>query len=99
MGPMSTYAVEYTYTDDADALSQVRPSHRAYLGERLAEGTLIASGPYTAGPAGALLLFSVADEQALQEVLDGDPFAVAGLISATSVRPWNPVFAVWDKPA
>ncbi|MGO1317533.1 MAG: YciI family protein [Cellulomonadaceae bacterium] len=93
---MSIYAVEYTYANDPKTLDEVRPQHRAYLAERLAEGSLIASGPYTQGAAGALLLFQVAELPELERILANDPFELAGVIDATSIRPWNPVFAIWS---
>lgn len=95
MDGMQTFAVEYLYSDDASALTTVRPEHRTYLSGLNDAGTLLASGPLTEGPAGALLIFRVADRKALTELLAADPFAVAGLIQETTVRSWDPVIGPW----
>lgn len=99
---MTVYAVLYTYDQRTDERDRVRPAHRAYLGEMHDAGTLLASGPW-AGPShgrdtepdGALLLVRAADVAAVEDLLDADPFAVAGLVVERTVRPWTPVFGPW----
>ena len=95
MAHMTTFAVEYVYSDDEATITAVRPSHREFLLAHLEAGTLLASGPYTEGAPGALLLFRVADDAALAEILAADPFAEAGVIATTAVRAWNPIFGPW----
>ena len=90
---MTTYAVQYTYTDDTATLDAVRPEHRAYLRSCLEAGTLLASGPLEGGR--ALLLLSVADRAALDVLLAGDPFAAAGVLAAVDVATWSPVIGPW----
>jgi uncharacterized protein YciI len=53
------------------------------------------SGPYGSGPAGALLLVRAESPDAVEAVLDEDPFATSGLIADRTMRPWTPVFGPW----
>lgn len=92
---MTTFAVEYRYDDRATTRDQVRPAHRAFLAALLADGTLLASGPFTDGPAGALLLVVAPDAPAAAALLDADPFWTAGLVADRTVRGWEPVLRVW----
>ncbi|HEY3437312.1 MAG TPA: YciI family protein [Actinotalea sp.] len=100
---MPTFAVQYTYDDRSTERDEIRPAHRRFLATLLDAGTLLASGPYT-GPSvgsqqteaeGALLLLSADSTEAVQAVLDEDPFAHAGLVAERSIRPWSPVFGPW----
>jgi uncharacterized protein YciI len=90
------YAVNYSYAVEANQLNEVRPIHRAWLAEQLAEGTLLASGPLVDLP-GALLIFQAESPQALAEILDNDPFDIAGFIGERDIAEWNPVFGPWSK--
>lgn len=96
--PMTTFAVQYTYSADVATITEVRPRHREFLREQLDAGNLLASGPLTDGAPGALLLFRVADSDALTEILAADPFAVVGgVITKTTVRVWDPVIGPWAE--
>ena len=91
---MTVFAVEYVYVADSGALrDEARPAHRAWLAELAEEGTLLASGPYGDG-AGALLIFKVQDEAALNELLKQDPFAAAGTIAGIRSTEWTPVIGI-----
>lgn len=90
------FAVQYTYAQDAAALDELRPSHRAYLGTLAEQGVVRGSGPFVDdGPAGALLVFAAPDRATLDAHLEADPFARAGLIAATEVRRWRLVLGGW----
>lgn len=92
---MPTYAVRYTYAVDSDdTRDRVRPDHHAYL-RSLAE--LRGSGAFVGGDAGALLVFETTDPAALDSILAADPFAQAGVITATDVREWKIVSGTWSR--
>jgi uncharacterized protein YciI len=92
---MSIFAVEYVYNPDQDALrAEHRPAHRQWLEGLVAEGAVLASGPFTDG-SGALLLFSAVDEAALNKLVSEDPFARAGAISAVQTTGWNPIIGAF----
>lgn len=94
---MSLYAVTYTYDQRAQVQDEVRPAHRDYLRGLADAGQLRGSGPYTAGPAGALLIFDAADRAELDRLLRDDPFAQAGVIAATDVREWALLIGPWAE--
>ena len=52
---MPTYAVTYHYTATTEHLAEVRPIHREWLAARLAEGSLLASGPMVDTPTALLI--------------------------------------------
>lgn len=90
---MTVFAVEYVY-DSArtDDIATLRPQHREFLTRLLEEGTLLASGPWQDNAApGALLILAAEDADAVQRVLDEDPFHQAHLITQRTLRPWHPV--------
>lgn len=92
---MAVFAVTYKYVDDKDAVTAVRPTHREWLGERLAAGQLLASGPMVELPT-ALLIWKAESVEELAELLNQDPFDIAGLIAERVIQQWNPVFGPWS---
>lgn len=88
---MKIFAVRYAYIDDSEALNRVRPDHRAWLAGLLDEGILLASGPMVDSP-NALLIFRSESLEGLGELLNNDPFDIAGFIDARVIEEWNPVF-------
>jgi uncharacterized protein YciI len=92
---MPTYAVTYHYTATPEHLAEVRPIHRAWLAERLADGSLLASGPMADTPT-ALLIWKANSLKELAELLDHDPFDIAGCIGERVIQEWNPIFGPWS---
>ena len=90
-----TIAVTYTYVPRPDEVDAVRPAHRAFLRGLHEAGVLRASGPWTEGPAGALLLLDATDGDSALAALEADPFWTAGLIAERTARGWNPVIGPW----
>lgn len=88
---MSIFVVHYGYVEDSQAIATIRPAHRAWLNELLERGALLASGPMANSPK-ALLIFSADSEAELSQLLNEDPFDLAGLIAARTIEEWNPVF-------
>lgn len=88
---MSVFVVTYAYSADPDDLNAVRPSHREWLGEQLASGALLASGPMVDTPT-ALLIWKSESLEQLASLLDQDPFDIAGYIGERTIAEWNPVF-------
>ena len=92
---MTLQIVTYTYLNAPEALAEVRPEHRAFLGGLAGQGVVVASGPWVdEEPAGALLLLRTDSASAALEVLADDPFQREGLVLDVSVREWNPVIGV-----
>lgn len=87
---MATFAVQYTYSDDADRLAAFRLEHREHLAELHRQGTVLLSGPLGGTP-GALLIVSADSVEDALARLDADPFRREGLILDRSAREWTVV--------
>jgi uncharacterized protein YciI len=93
---MSTFAVTYSFSAEPDEVNQIRPTHRVWLAEQLEVGTLLASGPMVDRPA-ALLIFKAESIEALNALLDQDPYEQAGVIGERTIEEWNPVFGPFSS--
>ena len=89
---MPLFAVTLKFTDDVERRLEVRPTHREYLKELLAQGKLHESGPFT-DDSGALLIYDAADVAEVQELLANDPYAPNGIVASASINEWNRVIA------
>jgi uncharacterized protein YciI len=96
---MTVFAVEYVYDAESGQVRDAhRPAHREWLTALAGEGVLLTSGPYSDG-AGALLIFKAADDAALSDLLQQDPFAAAQVISAIRITEWNPIIGLLSEHA
>lgn len=87
----TTFAVMYTYTDDAELRDATRPAHRDYLREFADDGSLLVAGAWAPSEApGGLLVFRAADKAAVQAIVDGDPYTTAGVVATAEIREWAP---------
>ena len=86
----------YTFSAEPDEVNQIRPTHREWLAELLAEGSLLASGPMVDRPA-ALLIFKAESIEQLNALLDQDPYEIAGVIGERTIEAWNPVFGPFSR--
>ncbi|MFM7014169.1 MAG: YciI family protein [Actinomycetota bacterium] len=93
---MKVFAVTYHYCVSEPELNEVRPLHRQWLGGLLEQGILLASGPMLDSP-NALLIFKAESASELSELLDNDPFDVAGFIDSRTIERWNPVFGPFSS--
>lgn len=93
---MSLYAVRYRYSDDAAGRDEHRPAHRAFLSGLAQEGVVVAAGPFTDGPAEALLLLQGQSAEQVRELLRQDPFAQQGIIDGVEIREWDVVIGSVD---
>lgn len=91
---MARFAVELVFGDNQDERMAVRPAHREYLATLVERGVLLVSGPYT-DQSGALLVYEVADEAELREVLAADPYTPANVVKETRVHEWQALMGTW----
>ena len=90
---MALYAfVALRYRFPLERIQQTVDRHRAYLRELLAQGNMIASGPFVPREGGGLLL-RVEDEAEIQAVLEKDPFQIERLVD-TTIYKWAPNIGV-----
>ncbi|HEV8013086.1 MAG TPA: YciI family protein [Pontimonas sp.] len=86
---MTIYAVTYRYADNPEVIAEHRPAHREYIATLLGEGGLIASGRTEGGETpSALLLFQADSVDAVETLLDADPFWVLGVIEKREIVEW-----------
>jgi uncharacterized protein YciI len=82
------YVVELAFDDDPARLA-ARPAHRKRLERLHDDGVVLMAGPFS-DDSGALLVFDVADDSALQELLDADPYFRAPGVTVVRARQWAP---------
>jgi uncharacterized protein YciI len=70
-----------------------REAHLARIGEWIAEGGLLAAGAVGDPPTGALFVFGDLSDAEIAAFAEGDPYVVAGLVTARRVVPWTVVAA------
>ncbi|GAB3928658.1 hypothetical protein GCM10029976_026880 [Kribbella albertanoniae] len=76
---------------ETDERLAVRPAHREYLNELKEAGKLVAAGPFT-DQTGALLVYDVADEAELRDILAKDPYTPADVYQLALLTEWQPLF-------
>lgn len=80
------FAAIIEYGGDKDSLRAIHPAHRAYLRTFLENGQLRAAGPF-ADDAGALWVLDADTAEMAAEIVEGDPFVQAGVITSWKIRP------------
>lgn len=94
---MPLFAVTYEHPDEDGWKQHVMP-HVAWLKDRLRDGSLLASGPFTdASVKSALLIMQAPDREALERLIASDPFAEHGLIENMTIHVWDPIFGAFNK--
>ncbi len=92
---MPVFAVQYTYVDNPEVVTEHRPAHRDFLRDLLDRGIVLAAGAYTEGPAGALLVFRADSDQDVATLLESDPFQQQGLVQDCQIRAWGQAMGPW----
>ncbi|TCC33778.1 YciI family protein [Kribbella sindirgiensis] len=89
---MAQFVVQLRFDlDRTDQRMEVRPAHREYLAALKADGKLVAAGPFT-DQTGALLVYDVADEAELRDILAKDPYTPADVYEIATLAEWQPLF-------
>jgi uncharacterized protein YciI len=89
---MAQFVVQLRFDlDRTEQRMEVRPAHREYLAALKAEGKLVAAGPFT-DQTGALLVYDVADEAELRDILAKDPYTPADVYEIATLTEWQPLF-------
>jgi len=78
------------YIQDEDKVARLRPSHRQYMAKLLAEGKLVAAGPFADG-SGALFIYETETKQAAEALATDDPYVEGGAFASYEITPWAPV--------
>jgi uncharacterized protein YciI len=85
---MAWFLVEIRYVQEK--LDEVRPQHRKFLTDLAEQGIVALGGPLGDG-SGGISLYQAADEAALLEIIDQDPYYTEGVAAERTVREWMPV--------
>jgi uncharacterized protein YciI len=83
------FAVLLAFSDDPARLEH-RPAHRERLAALVAEGRLLAAGPFS-DESGALLVFLVEDREELDAIIAADAYYTAPGVTVAGVHEWRPV--------
>ncbi len=78
------------YVGEVETVLRLRPSHRAYMAEILAQGRLFAAGPFEDGT-GALFIYEVDDLAAAEAIVAADPYSTGGAVKDHELKPWRVV--------
>ncbi len=93
---MSLFAVHYSYDSDAALLERHRPAHREFL-RGLLSGGLLAAGAYPeAEEPSALLIVEAESAEAVESMLDDDPFLAVGAITSRLIQRWDPPIGMFS---
>jgi len=87
---MALFALQLKFTDPERRM-EVRPAHREYLAELKESGKLVTAGPF-ADQTGALLIYDVADEAELRDILAKDPYTTADVYEIITLAEWQTAF-------
>jgi uncharacterized protein YciI len=80
--------VELSFTDAPHRLA-ARPAHRERLQSLHSDGVVKMAGPYP-DDSGAMLVFDVADQAALDELLAADPYYTTDGVTVVRTQAWAP---------
>jgi uncharacterized protein YciI len=83
------YAVQLSFSDDPARLEH-RPAHRETLAGLVADGRLLAAGPWS-DESGALLVFLVDTRDEVDAIIAADPYYSTAGVTVAGVHEWNPV--------
>lgn len=93
---MPVYAITYEHPNESGWQKHLMP-HITWLQNRLKDGSLLASGPFTGNPSrAAMLIMSAPDRAAIDALIASDPFKVEGLVENMTVQEWDPIFGVFN---
>ncbi|RZQ65234.1 YciI family protein [Amycolatopsis suaedae] len=89
---MAWFLVEIRY--DQDRYGAVRPRHREFLTGLAEQGVVAVAGPLGDG-SGGITLYQAEDREALQAIIDRDPYFVEGAVADHTVREFQPLIGAW----
>lgn len=92
---MAYFVVEIRYVPEKFA--EVRPRHREFLQQQVELGTVVVAGPLD-NDTGGMVVFRVESREALQDIIDSDPYHLEGVVAERTVREFKPVLGAWVPP-
>ena len=93
---MAFFMITYAHHDEARWREHRSCAHIAWLRDRVADGSLKASGPLIDKPGReAMLVMLAEDRQAVLDLIETDPFKIEGLVDDMTVTEWDPIFGAF----
>lgn len=83
------FVVELAFDEGPERIA-ARPAHRKRLRDLHAAGVVVGAGPFS-DESGALLIFDVASEEELAEIIDADPYYRTPGVTIVRRQRWSPV--------
>jgi uncharacterized protein len=77
-----------TYTSARERVAALRPAHREYMTQLLADGRLVACGPFADG-SGALFIYETDSLAAAKEILAADPYHIGDVFVRCQLSSWE----------
>lgn len=74
------HVLTINYDKPLDVIDRTRPAHLAWLADEVAAGRILLAGRQEAGAGGVLITGDISAEQA-QDIIDRDPYTLAGVVS------------------
>jgi uncharacterized protein YciI len=82
----------YDYVEDiVERRAPYREEHIARIRAWKDDGRIVMAGAVGDPVHGGLFVFDVEDPAAIDEFADGDPYTIAGLVTARRIEPWKVV--------
>ncbi|MEV2242433.1 YciI family protein [Micromonospora sp. NPDC049891] len=82
------WIVELAFNDEPERLA-ARAAHRQRLSALQSEGVVRMAGPF-ADDSGAMIVFDVADQPGLEQLMADDPYFTTPGVRVHQVRQWRP---------
>lgn len=80
----------YTYVDDmADRRGPYRDAHLQRIHAEREAGRVVMAGALGSPPTGGAIAWRGVTQEHIEEFVAGDPYVVAGLVTAHRIEPWN----------
>ncbi|HTY27275.1 MAG TPA: YciI family protein [Mycobacterium sp.] len=74
------HVLKINYEKPIDVIDQSRPAHLEWLGDEVAAGRILLAGRLESGAGGVLITGDISAEDA-QDIIDRDPYTLAGVVS------------------
>ncbi|MCI4676636.1 YciI family protein [Candidatus Mycolicibacterium alkanivorans] len=74
------HVLTIVYEKPLDVIDQTRPAHLAWLNDEVAAGRILLAGRRESGAGGVLITGDISAEEA-QDIIDRDPYTLAGVVS------------------
>ena len=74
------HVLKINYDKPIEVVDQTRPAHLEWLNDEVAAGRILLAGRQESGAGGVLITGDISAEEA-QDIIDRDPYTLAGVVS------------------